>query len=220
MSTDHKLTTGPHSLAFLRGARQAAVELLQRIEGLVDDWDARSDDERDLGLAQADQLLADVEACLDEATNEAIPAPDDGLPEGRHFSTDEVRRASRSWPPPAEVAERLQAALDVADEVRERCGFALTIRSAWRPADGDSMHRFGAALDLDVTEPTPERTDKLRMVGTTMWHEGKINGLGIYRRPKARIHIDVPAPGGKGHRFWHVDESQPYRRRHRDGERA
>ena len=136
------------------------------------------------------------------------------------FTEKELARASREWPPPRKYWEGLLAVAQVAQSIRDAIGMPLNVRSCYRPDDHDSQHRFASALDLDLTPP--HRADKenvmaLRMASLALWvdqrqtEDYKLAGIGFYRRPQFRVHIDVHTPirGSAGRRYWYQDEVRP-----------
>lgn len=217
--TDHKLTAIEHSGFDLGVLRGTAVDLLRTIENYQDRWDQVSDEERDFIVGALERAVADMGTSIDRITGVREPN-EESVFGAKWFKDSDVERASRSWPPTADVMYNLRRVMGVADEIRDRLGCPLILRSAWRPSDNDSMHRFGAAMDLDIVDPDPSKIDRLRMITVCMWREKKINGLGFYHRPSHRVHVDVSCRGGKGHRFWHEDEVEPFLIRYRRGERA
>lgn len=211
----------------LRDSRYGAQKVLQAIDMLYREAKMLAEDWKQLDPEARQDVfdhMLDLRTRLDDAFDVAGEGPNPPLPatlvRARHFGPDEIRRACRAWPPPPEMVMKIQATMNLCDEIRDRCGFALKLRSLWRPADGDSMHRFGTAADLDIVDPDEAKIDRIRMVGATLWVDERINGLGIYHTPAKRIHVDMPHPGGKGHRYWHGDLVRPYLARVRSGERA
>lgn len=148
----------------------------------------------------------------------------------RNFTEDELRRASDAWPIPRELWENVYWWAKWAQQVRDLVGVPLVCVSFYRPDDHDSKHKIASAGDLDIVKGyrSDETIDRLRMAGVQTWEPdatrpvalGSPAGLGIYRKKKHRLHLDVKAATGKGHRVWFEDEAAPYIARWRRGERV
>jgi len=236
---NHKLT--PKSLdaaqPTLDALRSLLVETLDSVEFTLDIKDDSDSTEESLRLAMfelIDQHINRASALAEglfdvpispKAMSLELALEMDG---STHFSGAELRDASKAWPVPDNLLQNLRAVTKQAQVIRERLGLPLHVRSAWRPNDNDSQHRFASALDLDLPPEhrSEENIDRLRMVAVEWWSEadgavfGQPAGLGFYHRPAYRIHIDIRHKQSKGHRFWHRDLVKPYLGRYLGGERA
>lgn len=229
-NTEHKLTLRPDARDTLRSMREILVDTINGVDALLgpDELDTFVVDALDSNVNQLSQLADALFNVPGETPKQVSLELALSLATVQDFTVDEVCRASKAWPVPDHLLENLVAVLQEAQHIRDRLGLPLHIRSAWRPNDNDSQHRFASALDLDLLPEhrTDDNVDRLRMVAVERWTHsnrdafGSLVGLGFYSRPDYRIHIDVRHTASKGHRFWHSHVVSPYLQRYKSGERA
>ena len=124
------------------------------------------------------------------------------------FTVEEMRCKDKTRTPyPAEWEEtRLVELFETLDEIRFAWGSPLTVVSGYRTAAynaklsklsvgvaKNSQHVEGRAVDLAPTNPTSDRVEALWNLVRSLWHHGKLEGmggLGIYPR---WIHVDARA---------------------------
>lgn len=116
--------------------------------------------------------------------------------------------------PPDELVPNLVKVAILAQRLRGLWGGPLIISSAFRPWDGPkSAHYVATAIDFDLPGgmKTKANEHELRLVAARMWKaEPQAAGLGFYRQPIGRVHIDVKSPvGGKKKRYWAKEHVKP-----------
>ena len=98
-----------------------------------------------------------------------------------------------------------------AQAIRTLYGRPLLISSGYRPWDKkDSNHELGTAIDFDLPGGSKTKANEraLRLAVAKYWKATpELQGMGFYRAPTGRVHIDVNTK--KGRRFWHKEEVQP-----------
>ncbi len=93
-------------------------------------------------------------------------------------------------------------------------GGRLKISSTYRPWESKKgAHTRAAAIDIDL--PQGERTKAnehdLRLLVASMWQDdvNNFSGMGFYKQPRGRVHLETHHPGGKGKRYWHAEHVKP-----------
>jgi uncharacterized protein YcbK (DUF882 family) len=144
-----------------------------------------------------------------------------------NFAAKELVWLSKAKPPhhdipPTDLWPNLVRVAKLAQRIRNVMGVPLSVSSAWRPrwyndavgGSENSAHLRGAAIDLNLVSGnrTPEEIERFRVEVARFWltDPETFHGIGFYKSPKYRIHIDVAHPGSKGHRRWTKSLVDPY----------
>ena len=110
--------------------------------------------------------------------------------------------------PPPELIGNLLAMAQRAQRTRDLWGGPLIVSSAYRPQDGrKSAHHYAKAIDLDL--PKHQRTyanrRRLYLLAAAEYLDTHYGGLGLYRWPLGRLHVDVARP-----RYWTTARGRKY----------
>ena len=116
--------------------------------------------------------------------------------------------------PPDLLAPNLVKVAILAQKLRNRWGGPLNVSSAFRPWDGPkSAHYVATAIDFDLPGgmKTKANEHELRLITARLWkQEPQFAGMGFYRQPVGRVHIDVKSPvKGKKKRYWGKEHVRP-----------
>ena len=109
----------------------------------------------------------------------------------------------------------------LAQKMRDLWGGALVVSTGYRPNDSKkSAHYRAKAIDLDLPrkQQTRENRDRLYFMVARDWMQpksegGHWGGMGLYRTPLGRLHVDIARP-----RFWKASRVHAYFKRIRAGE--